>query len=228
MKATVTMPIYLSYPLDPVDPRPPAIPAPELIPLYTIEKDGASVHTLKIASHTGTHVDTPAHVIAGGIPLEAFSPDEFVFTRPVVVDIQAADDEIVQPDQLAVHGQILRNADLALLRFGYGGVRRGDPDRFCRHCPGLGVESARWLRRTCPDLRALGMDVPSLACIAHLDRTMAAHNELLGGDGRRFLVIEDMNLDRDLTALREVRLAPWLVRGMDSAPCSVVGLMEVN
>jgi len=57
---------------------------------------------------------------------------------------------------------------------------------------------------------------------------MAAHNELLGGDGRRFLVIEDMNLDRDLTALREVRLAPWLVRGMDSAPCSVVGLMEVN
>ena len=65
MNATVTMTIYLSYPLDPADPRPPAIPAPELIPLYTIEKDGASVHTLKIASHTGTHVDTPAHVIAG-------------------------------------------------------------------------------------------------------------------------------------------------------------------
>jgi hypothetical protein len=69
------------------------------------------------------------------------------------------------------------------------------------------------------------MDVPSLACIARLDETMAAHNELLGGEGCRFLVIEDMNLDHDLRALREVRMNPWLVNAMDSGPCSVVGIL---
>jgi kynurenine formamidase len=67
------------------------------------------------------------------------------------------------------------------------------------------------------------MDVPSLACIAELDRTMAAHNVLLGGQGRRFLVIEDMKLDEDLSTLEEVILAPWWIRGLDGGPCLVIG-----
>jgi hypothetical protein len=70
------------------------------------------------------------------------------------------------------------------------------------------------------------MDVPSLSCIAHLQRPMAAHNVLFEGAGCRFLVIEDMNLDRDLAGLRELRLSPGLVQDMDSVPCRVVGVME--
>ena len=91
--------------------------------------------------------------------------------------------------------------------------------------PGFGVESARWLRQTCPNLRAMGLDVPSVAVIAYLESTMPAHNELLAGEGRRFLIIEEMNLDQDLTELVEVRLNPWLVQGMDSGPCSIVGVL---
>ncbi len=217
--------IYLSHPLGLTDPRPPAIPAPELAPLSTVAKDGASVHVLKVASHTGTHVDAPCHVVEDGLPIGAFAPEELIFTRPLVVDLRAEDDEVVQPAHLSPHERTLRQGDLVLLRFGYGRVRREDPQRFSRHSPGLGVEAARWLRQQCPGLRALGMDVPSLACIAHLEQTMSAHNELLAGAGRRFLVIEDMDLDRDLTGLREVRINPWLVTGMDSAPCSVVGVL---
>ena len=82
-----------------------------------------------------------------------------------------------------------------------------------------------YLRQTCPGLRALGMDVPSIACIAQLERTMPAHHALLGGAGRPFLIIEDMRLDADLGALRAVFLAPWLVAEIDSAPCGVYGYM---
>lgn len=220
--------VYLSFPLGLDDPRPPAIPAPELAPLYTVARDGAGVHVLKAASHTGTHVDTPGHVIADGVSITDFGPEEFVFTRPAGINLQAADDAIILPEDLEPFAGGLQRADLALFRFGTARRRREDQQGFSLHSPGFGVESARWLRRTCPNLRAMGMDVPSLACIAHLDRTMAAHNELLGGQGRRFLVIEDMNLDHDLTGLREVRISPWLVTGMDSAPCSVVGLLEEN
>ncbi len=59
----------------------------------------------------------------------------------------------------------------------------------------------------------MGMDVPSVAVIACLERTMAAHNELLAGAGRRFLIVEEMDLDHDLAGLVEVRIQPWLVRG---------------
>jgi hypothetical protein len=35
-----------------------------------------------------------------------------------------------------------------------------------------------------------------------------------------------MNLEQDLTGLREVRLCPWLVEGMDSGPCSAIGVLD--
>ena len=217
---------WLSFPLGIDDPRPPAIPAPELSDLYTIDKDGANVQILRVASHTGTHVDAPLHVTEGGLSITDFEVGEFVFTEPRVIDLALGDAEIVMPHHLEPYVAQLKEADIALFRFHYGRIRATDPDRFSLRCPGFGVESARWLRESCPELRAMGMDVPSLACIAFLDETMTAHNELLGGKGRRFLVIEDMNLDHDFAGISEVRLSPWLARGMDSGPCSVVGVWK--
>lgn len=220
------MPEYLqlSHPLGISDPRPPAIPAPELSDLYTVANDGANVQILRLASHTGTHLDSPRHVIDDGVQITEYDPEELIFTRISVVDLQLPDAAIVAPHDLEPHLSTLQRADLALFRFGYGDVRRREPERFSTRCPGFGVESARWLRENCPRLRAVGMDVPSIATIAHLDETMAAHHELLRGAGRRFLIIEDMKLDQDLDGLDEVRVNPWLVRGMDSGPCSIVAI----
>jgi kynurenine formamidase len=218
--------IWLSFPLGMDDPRPPAIPAPSLTPLYTVTADGANVQMLTLASHTGTHLDAPRHVIDDGLCITDFSPEELIFTRPVVLDLPIPDAAIVQPSDLEPLAARLAEADLALFRFGYGMVRRQEPARFSTRCPGFGVESARWLRHHAPSLRAIGMDVPSVACIAALEQTMPAHHELLGGAGRRFLIIEDMNLEQDLANLREARVCPWLVRGMDSGPCAVIGVLH--
>ncbi|MHB1456109.1 MAG: cyclase family protein [Armatimonadota bacterium] len=215
--------IWLSYPLGVNDPRPPAIPAPELTDLYTVDADDAAVQIIRVASHTGTHIDAPAHVIKGGVEITEYSPDELIFTKPVIIDLQMSDTAVVQPLDLEPFLTLLLQADIALFRFGYGTIRRDDPQRFSLRSPGFGVESARWIRDNCPNLRAIGIDVPSLACIARLDETMAAHNVLLEGEGCRFLVIEDMKLDDDLGNLIEVQISPWLVTGMDSGPCSVVG-----
>jgi kynurenine formamidase len=218
--------IWLSHSLGLNDPRPPAIPRPELTPLYVIEDGGAAVQILRVASHTGTHVDAPRHVILNGINITDYCPDEFIFTKPVVVDLRLPDAEVVTPSHLEPLKETLQSGDIALFRFGCAEIRREDPQRFSLKSPGFGVEGARWLRNRCPNLRAIGMDIPSLACIDSLDETMTAHNELLGGSGCRFLVIEDMKLDADLTNLREIRINPWLVSGMDSGPCTVVGVME--
>jgi kynurenine formamidase len=217
--------VWLSFPLGLDDPRPPAIPAPELTPFLSIENDGANVQILRLASHTGTHVDSPLHVAAEGIPITDYRPEEFIFTRPAVVDLAVGDSEVVVPEHLEPLKDAMSGADIVLFRFGWGGIRKAEPERFIFRSPGFGVESARWIRESLPKLRAIGMDVPSLACIARLEETMAAHNELLAGQGNRFLAIEDMDLDKDLSDLREVRISPWLVSGMDSGPCSVVGVV---
>ena len=162
--------IWLSYPLAIDGPRPPAIPAPELTDLYTVARDGAGVQILRVANHTGTHVDSPCHVVEGGVPITDFRPEELIFTRPLLVDLHLPDAAVVMPADLEPHAERLQQADLALFRFGYGEVRRRDPQRFSTRCPGFGIESARWLRQTCPRLRAMGLDVPSVAVIACLER----------------------------------------------------------
>ena len=66
--------VWLSYPLAIDGPRPPAIPPPELTDLYTVAEDGASVQILRVANHTGTHVDSPCSRGRGGVPITDFSP----------------------------------------------------------------------------------------------------------------------------------------------------------
>src|SRR5579872_965896 len=105
---------WLSFPLGLSDPRPPAIPAPELSPLYTVEKDGANVQILRAANHTGTHVDAPRHVIADGLKITEFAPEEFLFTNPVVVDLPLGDCVVVTSDHLQPLAGAIDGADLAL------------------------------------------------------------------------------------------------------------------
>jgi arylformamidase len=221
--------IFLGYPLQVDTPTPPAIPAIELAPLLSLDKgDDANVTIIRAASHTGTHVDAPSHVELRGITISDFRPDELIFQHPVVVNLTLADRQVVQPGDLEPFMAEMKMADLLLFRFGYGEIRLTNPARYSSQCPGFGVESAQFMRDHLPGLRALGMDVPSLACIAELDRTMAAHNVLLGGQGRRFLVIEDMKLDEDLSTLEEVILAPWWIRGLDGGPCLVIGKIKAS
>jgi arylformamidase len=217
--------IWLSYPLDVAGPRPPAIPEPKLKTLYTVDKDAAGVHILEVASHTGTHIDAPQHVVKDGLSIHDFEPEEFIFTKPIIVDLLLNDAEIVMEHHLNPFEAKIKIADIVLFRFGYGAVRESDPKRFSLKSPGFGVESAQYIRKTFPRLRAMGIDVPSLACINDLDNTMRSHNILLEGKGRRFLVIEEMRIPPDLKRLKEVRVNPWLVKDMDSAPCTVVGVV---
>ena len=45
-----------------------------------IENNGSLLHSFKMGTHTGTHVDAPAHVIPGGKTLDQFPLDSFAGT----------------------------------------------------------------------------------------------------------------------------------------------------
>ncbi len=220
--------VFLNYPLSAENPNPPAIPKPEFTPFMSLAKgEDANVTMIKVVSHTGTHVDAPCHVIEGGMTITDFNAEEFIFNQPVLFDLPLKDDTLVMPVDLEPFVDKGQDADLILFRFGYGPVRREDPNRYSQKCPGFGVESAEFLLEKFPGMRGLGMDVPSLSCIACLDKSMRAHNILLaGGNKGRFLIIEDMNLDQDLSHLKKVIVAPWLIKDLDGGPATIFGYLD--
>ena len=81
----------LSHPITPEMSLFPGTPPPKQIPLAAVETDGWRETALRLTSHTGTHLDAPAHVIAGGRTLDQFPLDTFCgFARMVDCTGQAA------------------------------------------------------------------------------------------------------------------------------------------
>lgn len=69
--------IDLSVPLSAATPVYPGDPIPLVTPLNTLQKDGYQIHSITLATHVGTHIDAPSHMIDDGktlnhFPLEAF------------------------------------------------------------------------------------------------------------------------------------------------------------
>ncbi len=219
--------VFLSHPLSADGPNPPAIPKPEFTPFMSLARgDGANVTLIKVASHTGSHIDAPSHAISDGISITSFRPEEFIFSHPVVLDIFLPDETLVMPDHLERLEILGKDADLILFRFGYGTIRQSEPARYSAKCSGFGMESAEYLLKTFPKVRCIGMDVPSLSCIAFLETSMKAHNILLSGNGGRFLILEDLKMDQDLSKLVSVIVAPWLVKDLDGGPVTVFGYLD--
>ena len=216
--------IKLSFNLDPKGPLPPAIPPISIERLFDVAKgDMANGYILQFANHSGTHVDAPQHVDNSGLSITQFEIDEFVFKSPLFISIDVKDNELIRPEHLEIYYDKLKICDILMIKTGYSKIRLTDPQRYCLHGTGFSIAGAEYLRKF-PNLRALGMDTISFACIAHLDEGMEAHKVLLSGEGRRFLIIEDVNLDEDISNIQQVILMPWMIEGIDSAPCSLIGV----
>ena len=55
----------------------PGTSQPTLTPAFTIAQHGSAETVLQMFSHTGTHIDAPAHMIAGAPALDNFSVEKF-------------------------------------------------------------------------------------------------------------------------------------------------------
>jgi kynurenine formamidase len=147
----------LTHTLTPDFPVFPKYPPFRARSLATVERDGYSCAELSFVEHTGTHLDAPAHFVAGGATADALPAASLVAPLVVVSLLERAardDDATVTVDDLLAwerrHGPIPRGAVVAM-HSGWE-ARLAEPGRFLNadaagtmHSPGWGVEAARFL-----------------------------------------------------------------------------------
>jgi len=213
---------WLSYPLDPDAPRPPAIPAPRLTEFMSIKNDGANVLHLECYNHTGTHLDTARHVFEEGVSLEDFCESDLMFNCIAVVELRLPDDTVITANHLAPFAQRMKDAEMLIVRLGVENIRKEQPERFSKHSPGFGHDAADFILKNAPNLRCIGTDVPSIACINSLDKTMTVHHFFFEHASiKKFIIIEEMKLDTSLAGIEKIIVSPWMVKRMDSGPCVI-------
>lgn len=218
--------IKLSYDCDKYGPYPPGIPIPKITKFTSLEKgDVANQYMITICNHTGTHVDAPAHVVDDGLRISDFDVSDFVYESLILIDVKVIDYELMQPKLFERYEKNIAESDILLIRTGYCKYRKKDTERYKMKGPGFSARLAEYIVSSFPNLKALGLDAISLAAIKYIDEGMEAHKVLLSGINRKFLIYEAMDLRPNLSGLKKLIALPWLIKEIDSAPCSILGII---
>jgi arylformamidase len=184
-------------------------PGVEIAPRLEIARgDTANVSLLSMGSHTGTHVDAPAHFIEGGATVEALPVDSLI--GPALVAEVGSERLIGRRDlePLPLDGQsrlLLKTRNSALWAAG----------DFSRDFVALDLEGARYLTER--GLRLIGIDYLSIEAFHSPGHPV--HRHLLGAG---VVILEGLDLSRVAPGVYELVCLPLPVRGIDGAPCRAV------
>ena len=231
--------VRLSYDIDEKTPLYPDVSAIVIKQVKEIQKgDSSNTFLMTLPNHAGTHIDAPKHFHGSGRTISEYSIHELIFKNPVVVDCPKGPVEIIEVEDLinSIALTNLNNCDLLLIRTGFYKYRilsstleSQSFHTYCYENPVLLPSVAKWIRKNHPNIKAIGIDCFSISSYANRELGRETHRILLREDkftGSSVLIIEDMDLSMNLKTLREVIVAPLYIKGVDSAPCTVIGIIE--
>ncbi len=131
---------------------------PEFFSHCTLEKDGFLETRLNISSHTGTHMDAPAHMIKGGAFLNQFSLEKYMGTGIVVHVPNNYPGQPIGTENLSFLESYRGKIDFVLLYTGWS--RFWGQKRYLRDFPVLTAAAA--LQLSTFNLKGIGTDTISI------------------------------------------------------------------
>ena len=209
------MQVDLSHPIETGMQTYPGDPAVEVRPHATHDPDGFHVDAVRCGSHTGTHVDAPAHTEPDGHTLDAYPIDRFVFDAVVVDCRDLGAREPIPPSRVP-------DADADLVAFRTGWDDYWGTEAYLDH-PYLSPAAADACvdRNLAVAVDALNPD-PTPTPDAGDDEPAGfrIHHALLGND---LLILENLTNLGGVPERFELRAYP-LALASDGAPVRAVGV----
>lgn len=182
----------------------------------TLEQDGFIEKELTFYSHTGTHIDSPAHIFPEGKTLDIFEPDYF-YGPAVVLDVSIVEEICV--DHLTPFLADIEKASHVILYTGWD--RYWGKDHYFNDFPVLTKEAAQWLVNL--GIKAIGVDTISVDKVEEDSAALPIHNILLGNN---VLVIENLTNLKDLVGERIVLCCmPLKTHQADGAPARAMAIV---
>lgn len=135
----------------------PGTEAPDLATGCTIGKNGFVEKKISLYSHTGTHMDAPAHMIKESKTLDQFTIDHF-YGKAVLVDVSTNRKPVIDLEDLVNYEDMFRQNEFLLIHTGWS-LHWGKTTYFSGY-PVLSVEAVEWLSQF--NLKGFGMDVISV------------------------------------------------------------------
>ncbi len=207
--------IDITHPLHTGSPVYPGTEPPVFERIASLEDAGHVETRILMHTHTGTHLDAPAHMVAGGATLDQYDASAF-FGPAVVIDLTSHADPLVEVAALLSHGGRIERADFVLLRTGWS--RHWGTDGYFGGFPALSPDAARWLLDR--DIKGVGVDAISIDLME--STTYPVHHTLMAED---VLILENLtNLDRIEAPRFHLACFPPAIREADGSPVRAVAI----
>ena len=153
----------------------PGTETPIFVGANTYEKDGFKETKLTMYTHTGTHMDPPAHLFAGRTTLDAFPASQFIGKALVIECSDLNEGKAITLERILQYGKDAENADFLLFHLGWD--KRWGTDAYFGDYPCLDDAAMDYI--IAGDYKGIGFDVIGLDPIA--DENLTRHKKLFHG-----------------------------------------------
>jgi len=210
--------IDLSYVIKERMPVYPGTPEVEIKQFSRVKNEGYAEKEMRLGTHTGTHMDAPAHMIEGEKTLDQFFLSKFTGRACLIPfshdDLEGKD----KVEYLSGFESVIRDSEFVILYTGWS-KRWGNDDYFANF-PALDKNSAEYLSGF--HLKAIGIDAISIDMAD--SENFEAHHTLLS---QEILIIENLcHLDEIRQSSFLFSAFPLLIEGSDGSPVRAMASYE--
>ncbi len=175
----------------------------------TYEKHGCQVRKIAMATHTGTHIDAPAHFFDGATTIDKVSLDKFVSDCVVCKLDGIGENDHITPDHVS-HLDVTPEVGVLI---NTGWYKQWNTGKFYENFPILDPDAAKLL---------IDKGAKFIAC--DLPLGIEVHEIVLGAGS---LLIENIaNLDAVKADRVRLLALPLKIRDADGAPARVLAIIE--
>lgn len=184
----------------------------------TFEKDGFREAKITMYSHTGTHIDAPAHMLSNGPYLDNFSIEHFI-GQASILDFSNENIELIDVSRLRPYEEKIKNVEFIIINTGWS--KYWGDKRYYEDFPSLSEESAKWLSEF--NLKGIGIDAISIDSIK--STTFPIHKILMPKD---IIIIENLtNLDSIRKEYFILSILPLKNYNADGSPVRAISIENI-
>lgn len=193
----------------------PGTASPSFTTSNTYETDGFKETLIQMSTHTGTHMDPPAHLYAGRTTLDQFPASQFIGKALVIDCRDLGEGAEITLERILSYGQKASDADFLLFNLGWD--KRWGTEEYFGDYACLSEDALDYI--IAGDYKGIGFDVIGLDPIS--DFNLTRHKKLF--KGRDIVNIENL---RDLDLLGDdlfwFSCFPLRLEGADGSPIRAI------
>ncbi|MPQ45332.1 cyclase family protein, partial [Clostridium tarantellae] len=188
---------------------------PEIKKIANIKNDGYNEKSLHIFSHTGTHMDSPKHMIENGKSLYEFEINKFI-GKAFLLDVSNLLQDNIEINILKKYEKEIKKSEFLIIKTGW--EKYWNSEKYFYNFPVLTEEAANWICKF--NLKGIGVDTISI------DKVDSIHFKI-----HKIIFSKDMIIIENLTNLSTLTIkkftfcaTPLKYENSDGSPVRAIAI----